>query len=148
MSEGKNTDGEQGSNIAAVRAYAAGVEWDPYLKIAGGVVVGLTLNALAVVLITGSVLSGIVDGVLFLTPGAILAAAVHHRYDPLELPVISPAIMFLTILIANTATLLVRGIRFISSAEPVMSVIVIIVVALMFTPGPFLGAYAVRRWVL
>lgn len=122
-----------------------GADWDTYGKLTAGAVGGLIANALILTAITGGDMMGIADGVAFLTPAIILSVILFHRHDPVDVPYLAPALLFLTIGAANTISLSVRAIRG-STANPVMSVLVLGLVALLFTPGPFLGAYAARRW--
>lgn len=139
------SDGEQRGTNRLTRLQNA--DWNTYGKLAAGAVGGLIANALILTTITGGDLMGIADGVLFLTPAIILSVVLFHRHDPVDLPFLGPALLFLTIGAANTISLSVRAIRG-ATANPFMSVVVLAVVAAMFTPGPFLGAYAVRRWWL
>lgn len=71
---------------------------------------------------------------------------VHDRYNPVDLPYLSPFILFLTVLGGNLISLVVRIFRGGGQTDPVMSILILGLVALMFTPGPFLGTWAVRRW--
>lgn len=124
-----------------------GTDWTPYLKAASAAVFGLTVNALVISLIIGGGILSIVDGVAYLTPVTALAAALYQRYNPLEMNYLGPSILFLTFLLANMVTLTVRVIQTVGSPSDVLVTFLLVgFVALMFTPGPFLGTYAARRW--
>lgn len=141
--------GEQNSTNTTATGRLDSVDWTEYARLALGAVIGLIANAILMTALMGASMMGIADGVAYLTPAVALGAAVFHRYNPADgLAYISPTILFITLAAANTISLSVRVFRMGGQSEPAMAVIVLAFVALMFTPGPFLGAWAVRRWFL
>jgi len=145
MSKTQQTDAEQTGNEPS-RSLADRVDGQRLGKLLAGSIGGLVVNAALITAVIGSGLDGIAGGLVSLAPGVFIAAAVYDRYDPVDFPYVSPLILFLTILTANLITLMVRIFREGAQSDPVMSVLILGIVALMFTPGPFLGTWAVRRW--
>lgn len=124
-------------------------EWADWLalgKLLVGVVLGLAANALVVLTIIGGDFSGIAGGIAYLVPAAFIGAAVFHDYGP-EVPYVGGLVLFLTILVAHTAALMIRMYQTpVPTGSPGATLLVVAVVGLIFTPGPFLGTWAVRRW--
>ncbi len=146
MSDAKPTDGGQATDQLTKVADA---DWKRYGTLALGAVLGLIVNSVALIAVVGGDALGIADGVAYLAPVVILAAGIHERYNSFrDTPFIGPLTLFLTIALANTISLTVKVFRMGGQSDPVMSVMVLGLVALMFTPGAFLGVWAVRRWVL
>lgn len=123
-------------------------DWNAYGKIGAGAVLGLLLNGVAIAMVATGDPMGIVRGVISLSPALILAGALFHRYNPVDLSFVGPALLFVTIAVANMLSVTVAVFRMGPQSNPMMSVLILAVVALMFTPGPFLGVYAARRWWL
>lgn len=122
-------------------------DWTGMAKMAIAAIAGLAANAVLVMQVVGNDLSGMADGLMMLTPAVALAAAMFHKYNPVQRAYIAPLILFIAIGVANTLTLTVRVFQtFGAQSDPVMAVVIIAAIALMFTPVPFLGAWAARRW--
>jgi hypothetical protein len=143
MSDAKPTESEK---TDPVKSRVSGVNWNRYVIIAAGSAFGLILNSAVILGVVGGGASSLAGGVASLAPVVILASLVYDRYDPVDLPYLSPFVLFITILAANLISLIVRVFREGGQSDPVMSAAILGIVALMFTPGPFLGTWAVRRW--
>lgn len=144
MSDANPTDAEQTTKQRLTDA-----DWNRYGKIGLGSVLGLIANSVILLTIVGGDALGIADGVAFLAPVVVLAGIIHDQYNPVaDTPFLGAATLFLTTALANTVTLSVRVFRTSAQSEPGMTVLILGVLALMFTPGPALGVWAVRRWWL
>lgn len=156
-----NTNTNRNANASANRSPApdssgnglfglgGSVDWTPLARIAFGALAGLAVNAVAWTAFLGWNLAGFVGGLAFLAPAVTLGAALFQRYTPTDRAYLAPALLFVTIALANTISLTVRVLQtFGGQSSPVMSVLIIAVVGMMFTPGPFVGAWAARRWWL
>jgi hypothetical protein len=132
-----------------VERWTEGVDAPRLGKLALAAVLGLGVNSLALVaVIGGGDVMGIADGVAYLAPVVIIAAWVHDAYNPLDRVYLGPAVLFLTLAVANLISLSVKVFRMAGQAEPLMTLMVIGFLSLMFTPGPFLTVWATRRWWL
>lgn len=115
--------------------------------IASGALLGLVANALVITSVVSGTLGELSGGLATLAPSVAVAAALFHRYTPTDRDILAPALLFVTLLIANVATLSLRVFQTLGSqSSPLLSIALISVVAVTFTPGPFLGAYIARRW--
>lgn len=149
MSEAKPTaDSEQGSEQNTVSQRVRGADWTRYGALALAAIIGLLVNAALVAAFTGGGLGSLAEGVAYLTPAVALAAILHDAYNPLDVKYVSPTVLFLTLLAGNTMSLSIRVFRMGVQTEPLWSVAVLAIVALIFTPGAFLGTWAARRWWL
>jgi hypothetical protein len=125
----------------------AGADWRRYGVIALAAVIGLIANSLALLAVVGGDLLGIADGVAYLAPVVVLAGVVHDRYNPIaDLSYIGPLSLFATIGLANTISLSVKVFRMGGQSSPGLTLLVLAFLALLFTPGAFLGVWATRRW--
>lgn len=142
------TDDGQGGEQSRLDRIRADTDWTALAKLGGAAVLGLAVNTVAVSAFVGGGIPGIADGVAYLAPTTVLAVVLFHRYDPVGMAYLSPALMFLTMLGANTASLIIRTARmgFGMFGQSLLSFVLLAFVALMFLPGPFLGAWAARRW--
>lgn len=148
MSDANTTDAEQTTKQPLIDRVPNTV-LKRYGFIALGAVLGLVLNSAGLLGIVGGNALGIADGVAYLAPVVILAGLMHERYNPIrDTPFLGPFTLFLIIGLANTVSLSVKVFRMGGQSDPVMTVMVLGLVALMFTPGAFLGVWAVRRWFL
>lgn len=145
---------QEGPDSSGNRLTRMDVDWTEYGKLGAAAVGGLAVNALILTAVTGGDLMGIVNGVTFMAPAVVLAVVLFHRHNPVTLPVIGPAVLFMTLAVANLIFLIIRGVSGgylsgpITGARSVWGILILAVVALMFVPGPFLATYAARRWWL
>lgn len=146
MSGAKQTDSEQTGNESAVSRVVGGVDGVWYAKLLVAAVLGLVANTLVMLAVVGGDVLSIADGVAFLAPAVVLAAWVHDRKNPVDMAYIGPAVLFVTILAANTISLSVRVYRQGIAGEPLMTALLLGFLALLFAPGPFLAVWATRRW--
>lgn len=117
--------------------------------LAVGTVLGLVVNSLIILAIVGGDALGIADGVAFLAPALIIAVWVDDRYNPArDVRFLGPFVLLIIMLMANTVSLGARVYRMGAQSDPVMTALLVGFLAVMFTPGAFLGAWAARRWWL
>lgn len=148
MSDAKPTEAEQNTKQPMMDRLTD-ADWNRYGTLALAAVIGLVVNSLALIAMVGGSAIGIADGVAYLAPVVILAGWVHDRYNPIaDTAFLGPAVLFITVLVANTVSLSVRVFRMGGQSEPLMSAMILGILALMFTPGAFLAVWAVRRWGL
>lgn len=122
-------------------------DWTELAKLGLAGIAGLAVNgAILALLLGGGDVMRLADGVAYLAPAVILAAALFHLHTPSEHPLIAPPILFLTLIAANAASLMVKVFRAGGQSNPVMTALILTVVAVMFTPGPFIGVASARRW--
>lgn len=149
MSNPKPTDSEQTGNKNAVQRWADEVDAARFGKLGFAAALGLALNSLALIAVVGGGdVTGIADGVAYLAPAVIIAAWLHDLYNPVDRAYLGPVVLFGTLAAANIISLSVRVFRMGGQSEPLMTMVVLGVLSLMFTPGVFLSVWATRRWWL
>lgn len=151
----EQTDAEQTENeptgstsTSRLDDMKAKVEWIRALKLSAATAGGLVVWSFALVTALGSSMSSIVDGVVVIAPGLALVAVLHDIYEPMDMRYVTPLILFLAMAVANFAAIMLRAFRLGLLSEPLLSGVIFGVLALMFVPGPFLAAWATRRWFL
>lgn len=139
-------DEPSGNHLTRLKQSA---DWTAFGKLAAAGTLGLAANGVGIAAVVGGGgVTGIAEGIANLTPAIAISGALFHRYDPVDLPYLSPILLFVTLALANTLSLVVNIFSAGPQSDPLMSAILLGFVALMFTPGPFLGMYAARRWWL
>lgn len=145
----KAVEGEQPTNqkqtyLDQIRDRA---DWTELGQLLIAVAVGLAVNTAVILAAIGGSPGEIGGGIAYLTPAAFIGAAIYHQKGGVDIPYVSGAALFCTILAANSVALIARMIQTGTlGSEPGMMVFVVLVVAAMFSPGPFIAAWAARRW--
>lgn len=143
------SDDTDAQNADAPVVNLAGVDAKRYGTIAAAAGGGLIANAAVVLAVVGGDVLSLADGVAYLLPVVVLASAIHERYNPIrDTPFLGAFTLFLTIALANTISLAVKVFRAGGQSDPVLSLMVLMFVAVLFSPGPYIGAWAARRWPL
>lgn len=150
MSDAEHTDAEQTGNKQPIAVRLGGVDWPRLGKLLAAVVLGLTANAVGLLSVVGGNAIGIADGVAYLAPGLVLGAWIHDQYNPVrDTPYLGAFVLFVTLVVANLISLGVRVFRtFGGQSDPAMTALILALLALLFVPGAFLGAWAARKWWL
>lgn len=148
--EGEQTDEQpDGSTDTSRLDEAKGmVEWDRALKLSAATIAGLAVWSLLLVTAFGSNIGSIAEGLVVIAPGLALTAVLHDVYEPLDIRFLTPSILFVAMVAATFAAIMLRAFRLGLLSDPVISVFAFGVLSIMFAPGPFLAAWATRRWFL